>query len=399
MKKINVLYITTAFSRSESDTVTPWLTKTVLLLKNKKNINVDVLTSSYKGLQSHTINGLKVYRFRYFFSRLERLTHEKCVPEKLKESPFLWVLVPFYMFFGTLATIRLVLKNKYNIIHVHWPFPHFFFTLIPKMFFQIKIISSFHGTGPKWVQFNIPQFKPLFKFIIKYSDLITVNSSYTRDKIINKIKEGNVKIVPFGSAIDEEKINYEVEPNKLLFVGRLVGRKGINYLIEAMALLKEEYPDLKLSIVGDGPQKSNLEKLIKKLNLEDKITLFGALPPNKLGYHYKTCSIFILPSIIDEIDNTETLGVVLIEALTYKKPAIASEVGGIVDIIKDKETGLLVKEKNSEELAHAIRTLLSNPKLAKSLGEKGYKHIQNNFSWDSIIKNLSNYYQETLNYK
>ena len=83
---MKVLYIATAFARYDNDSVTPWLTKTVSLLNNKKDIEVEVLTSSYKGLKSHTINGLKVHRFRYFFKSLEVLSHEKCVPEKLKEK-------------------------------------------------------------------------------------------------------------------------------------------------------------------------------------------------------------------------------------------------------------------------------------------------------------------------
>lgn len=393
---MKVLYIATAFARNENDSITPWLTKTVRLLNNNKDIEVEVLTSSYKGLESHTINGLKVHRFRYFFKSMEVLTHEKCVPEKLKESWFMWFLIPSYMFFGTLTTIRLLLKNKYDIIHIHWPFPHFFFVIVPRIFMNFKIISTFHGTGPIWVEYNVPFLKPLFKLVIKYSDLITVNSSYTKEKIVGKLGGSNFKIVPFGASVEEKDVDYKVEPQKLLFIGRLVKRKGVRYLIEALDLLKDEFPNISLSIIGGGPEKNILENLIKKLNLKDNVKTLGKLSPEDLVYHYKTCEIFILPSTVNEIGNTETLGVVLIEALTYKKPVIASRVGGIVDIVKDNKTGLLVEQKQPEELAKAIKKLLLNREYAKKLGEDGYIYVKENFSWERIVNDLRDSYRKLL---
>lgn len=395
---MKVLYIVTAFARNKDDFVTPWLTSTVSLLNEKENIDVEVLTSSYKGVKSQVINNIKVHRFRYFFKPFEILTHEKCVPEKLKENKTMWLLIPFYMFFGTLATIRLLLKNNYDIIHIHWPFPHFFFIIIPRIFAKFRIVSTFHGTGPIWVKYYIPFLRPLFKLIIRYSDIITVNSSFTKEEIVGKIFYGNFKIIPFGAySTKKDLTHYKVKPQKLLFVGRLVKRKGLKYLINAINLLKDEFPKLSLSIIGGGPLKSTLEKMIKDLKLEDRIEMTGPLSPDKVAYHYKTCKIFILPSTIDNIGNTETLGVVLIEALSYKKPVIASRVGGIVDIVKDKKTGVLVEQKNSYELARAIKNLLLNPTYANNLGINGYRHVMKNFSWEKIINDLSYYYYSLIN--
>lgn len=395
---MKVLYIATAFARYDNDSVTPWLTKTVSLLNNKKDIEVEVLTSSYKGLKSHTINGLKVHRFRYFFKSLEVLSHEKCVPEKLKENRFMWFLIPLYMFFGALATIRLLLKNKYDIVHIHWPFPHFFFIIIPRIFMNFKIVSTFHGTGPIWVKYYVPFLKPLFKLIIKFSDIITVNSSFTKEEIVGKLGKGNFKIIPFGASIEEKDVNYKVEQQKLLFAGRLVKRKGVKYLIEAVNILKDEFPNIRLYIIGGGPERNALESMIKSFKLENNIIMLGMLSPEDLVYHYKTCTIFILPSIINEIGNTETLGVVLIEALSYKKPVIASRVGGIIDIVKDNKTGILVKQKNPQQLARSIKKLLLKPEYAKKLGENGYKHVIENFSWEKIINDLIiSYYNLLIN--
>jgi len=100
-----------------------------------------------------------------------------------------------------------------------------------------------------------------------------------------------------------------------------------------------------------------------------------------------------LPAITDEKGDTEGLGVVLIEALTYKKPVIASNVGGITDIVIDGKTGLLVSEKNSEELAMALKRILLDANLAKRLGEEGYTHVKEKFGWDRIIRQLKKTYE------
>ncbi|MBN1756310.1 glycosyltransferase family 4 protein [bacterium] len=391
---MKVLYIGTAFARYEGDHVTPWLTSTVALLK-KAGVDVEVFTSSYKGQKAHYVYNIKVHRFRYFFKFMEIFTHDKCVPEKLKESKFWWLVIPFYMFFGTLSAVYLVLKNRYQVVHVHWPFPHFIFAIIPRIFRKFKIVSTFHGTGPIWIEYHMPVLKPFLRFVLRYSDVVTVNSTFTRDKVVGKYGDSTtIKIVPFGTPVEEKKVDHPVEPFKVLFVGRLVKRKGPDYLIEAINLLKKEYPQIKLSVVGDGPERAYLEKMVKDLNLRSNVKFWGNLSPSELEYHYKSAHIFACPSTINEIGNTETLGVVIIEALTYKKPVVASRVGGIVDIIKDNQTGLLVEQKDSAQLAAAIKRLLDDPELASKLGENGYQHVQHNFSWNRIINDLISIYQD-----
>lgn len=396
-RKIRVLYIATAFSRDEDDSVTPWLTKTVKKLK-ERNLEVDVFTSAYKGMTYNNVFGIEVFRFRYFISTFERLTHEEMTLERMKKGLLYKILPIFYLFFGIIAVIRHCLKKNYDIIHVHWPFPHFLFGYVAAKICKAKIVSTFHSVGLNYIkksQFNL---EPFIRWIIDKSDTVTVNSSYT-GKILEKYQSNKIKIIPFGAAVEsKENLKYKSEEKetKILFVGRLVERKGVEYLLEAMRLLTEK-EKVKLIIVGDGNLRKKLEQKKYSLELNDKTVVFkGKVSEDELVNQYKTCDIFVLPAIVDSKGDTEGLGVVLLEAMSFQKPVIASRVGGIVDIIKDKNTGILVEEKSPEQLARSIEFLINNPEKRKEIATKGFIFQQRNFSWNSIINSLISCYKEIL---
>lgn len=392
---MKILHIATAFARNEKDVITPWLTETLKRL-NEENIYCEVFTSSYLGLKNQKIFNIPVYRFRYFFKKYERLTHEENVPDRLKKSFFYKILLIFYLFFGLLNLIILLRKKRYDIIHIHWPLPHFFFAYFSQFFAfkKPKLISSFYGVEFKFLKSKLT--KNLIKFIIKKSDKITAISNYTANEI-KKYYEREIKIIPFSAAIEILKDEKQEKSDKkiILFVGRLVKRKGVNYLILALKEVLKEI-EAKLIIVGDGGERKNLEKLTNELNLNNYVEFKGFVSDKELAYYYKNCDLFVLPAIVDEKGDTEGLGVVLLEAMVYKKPVIASAVGGILDIVKDYENGILVPEKEPKILAEKILEVLKDEKLAKKLGENGYKLVKENFSWERIINDIKTLYKETL---
>ena len=396
-RKIRVLYIATAFSRDKDDSVTPWLTKTIKKLK-EKNLEVDVFTSAYKGMNYNNVFGIEVFRFRYFISTFERLTHEEMTLERMKKGLLYKILPIFYLFFGTIAVIRHCLKKDYDIIHVHWPFPHFIFGYAAAKVCKAKIVSTFHSVGLHYIKKSPLNLDSFIKWVINRSEVVTVNSSYT-GKILKKHLSNKIKIIPFGAAVEsKENLDYITgeKVTKILFVGRLVERKGVEYLLEAIKLLTEK-EKVKLVIVGDGNLRKKLEQKKDSLKLNDNQVVFkGKVSENELVNQYKTCDIFVLPAIVDSRGDTEGLGVVLLEAMSFQKPVIASRVGGIADIIKDKNTGLLVEEKSPEQLREAITFLINNPEKRKRIAKKGFVFQQQNFSWNKIVNSLINCYKEIL---
>jgi glycosyltransferase involved in cell wall biosynthesis len=111
----------------------------------------------------------------------------------------------------------------------------------------------------------------------------------------------------------------------------------------------------------------------------------GRIPYEELAELYARCDLFVLPAIVDSRGDTEGLGVVLVEAMSYKKPVIATNVGGIPDIVRHDETGILIQQRDPQALAQAIEAVLSDKTWAKELGQAGFAHIKEYFAWPRIV--------------
>jgi len=390
---MKILIITSVYPRFDEDQEVPWLRTSVSHLKNA-GCQIRVIAPSHKACKNkiQNIDGVEVHRFRYAPKKYEILTHDEGAPSKIAGNPLLQLWAIPYIIFGSLLTLKLCIKYKPEIIHAHWPFPHGFMAFFAKLFCKTPIVLNFHGAElllmrkKKWI-------KPFLKYFIKHANLIFANSSFTAKKI-QEIHPCNVEISPYGTTFSERFSGLADESQKsevfrILFVGRHIERKGIEYLIKAAALLDKEKFQVRIAGAGD---------LTEKLKREapKEVLFLGKLSKEDLSYEYQNASCFVLPAIVDSKGDTEGLGVVLIEAAEYGLPLIASNVGGICDVIADRKTGLLVPEKNPEALAAAIKELAENEGLQKELTLGAREHIMKNFSWNAIIEKQMKLYAEVV---
>jgi glycosyltransferase involved in cell wall biosynthesis len=391
---VKILYITTAYQRSASDVITPWLVETITRLRSAGQ-DVRVFTSSYRGLGDQTISGVPVYRFRYFLRRWEDLTHDEMAMDRIKRGIRYKFLLISYLVCGTVAAWRLCRRERFDIIHVHWPLPHWLFGYVAARASSAPTVISFYAAEFMVVNNVVKLARPFLRWAIRAADAVTAISTYTAGAI-QKIHDRPVTIVPFGTAAGACSESDQPKPGgtkQLLFVGRLVERKGIPYLIEAVDILTKQLP-VHLNIVGSGPEEPHLKELARSRGLDQSITFHGRIAQEELTRQYSRCDAFVLPAIVDSRGDTEGLGVVIIEAMSYRRPVVASGVGGIVDLVIDEQTGLQVPPKDSQALARAIARVLTDPDLAQRLSRAGYDHVQQNFSWPAIIKRLDDVYRD-----
>jgi len=386
---LRICVISSVFARSEGDPAASFL---VELIKHLQLLGheISVFAPSFRGLKNQRVYGINVYRFRYFFKRWEDLTHDSGAPNKIRNPLYIFIAF-FYIFFGSIAVARLSRKENWDVIHVNWPFPHGIFGYIAKRICNAPMISTFHG-AELLLSRKFSFVKLFLRHAVYNSDAVTANSSFTASEI-NKLINTDVSVIPYGvtiSTVPHEQSN--VNEKYILFAGRLIKRKGIIYLIEAMKGVTRAF-NIKLYIVGDGVEKPVLKERVKELGLQDNILFMGVVSNETLGKFYSNCAAFVLPAIVDDRGDTEGLGIVLIEALMYKRPVIASNVGGIVDIVKHKQTGLLVPEKNSAALEDAITNILREPELGKNLGETGAEFVKKNFNWNEIANKVDALYR------
>jgi glycosyltransferase involved in cell wall biosynthesis len=341
--------------------------------------------------------GIPVHRFRYFPKRWEDFTHDETAPDRMRKGLRYKLEALAYVACGQAAIARLCRREKYDIVHVHWPFPHALFGAAARRAGKCRVISSFYGVELRWVKSRLPMFKPFVRWAIRSADAVTAISNHTAGEI-RELVPRDVTVIPFGATIERtdpepRPLSPDPGPLTVLFVGRLVERKGLKYLIEALKLVREKL-DTRLVMIGDGSERSSLEVQVRKLGLGDAVTFAGFISPEQKESYLQGCSVFVLPAVRDAKGDVEGLGTVLLEAMLHHKPVIASESGGITDIVKHEQTGLLVKERDVQGLATAIVRLLTDRQLSAALGERGFEHARTAFGWESIINTLMKLYAD-----
>ncbi|MEO0085004.1 MAG: glycosyltransferase family 4 protein [candidate division WOR-3 bacterium] len=391
---MKVLYVVTAYPRSDADVITPWLVQTICRLR-EQDIVVTVFTSSYRGLGNQTIHGTQVVRFRYFPKRWEDLTHDETAVDRVKRGFRYKMMALCYLVAGSVAVFRLCRRERFDVIHVHWPLPHYLFGRVARLACRAPVVISFHGAELMVVRHGLRLLRPFLRWAIAGADAITANSSHTV-RAIQEIVNRPVRIVPYGTTAGECSDPAAPTGNmvkQLLFVGRLVERKGTPVLIKATALLLKELP-VHLNIVGTGPEEPALQALVKELGIESHVTFYGFVSTLDLERLYQECDVFVLPAVFDSKGDTEGLGVVIIDAMSHRKPVVASGIGGIVDLVMNEQTGLTVPPADPHALANALQRILTDEPLSRRLGDAGYEHVQHNYSWPAIIERLKNLYLE-----
>jgi glycosyltransferase involved in cell wall biosynthesis len=386
---MKICLMTSTYKLSAHDSSTPFLTEQVRYLV-EHGCQVHVFAPSYEGLGSQVIEGVPVYRFRYFFKRWENLTHKQGAPNRIRNPLYLLVAF-FYILSGLLHALWFCRKNGFDAIHVHWPFPHGIWGYAASWFSRTPMVLTFHG-AELLLSKKYPFVKYFLKHSLKHARGIQCNSSFTAEEV-RKLTDKPVKVIPFGCTVTPSpRVKDWRKPVKdVLFVGRLITRKGVDYLLRAMPLLSEKVP-VHLHVVGGGDKAAAWQALARELQLEDTVTFHGIVSNEKLRRQYARADAFVLPAIVDERGDTEGLGVVLVEALSFAVPVVASDVGGIPDVIKDEYTGLLVPEKDPEALAAAIARVLQDRPLAESLARRGLRHARDYFDWERITRQVLDLY-------
>jgi len=410
---MKILTLASSFPRYRGDFTGNFIYELVKGLK-ERGFEIIVLTTHHPDTKlKEEVDGLKIYRFPYFYPFKYQTLYRDAFGfvYNFKRSHLAKIQAPFFFLSELFSAIRIIRKEKIDMIHSHWLVPQGLIGAICKKIFGISHVTTVHGE-------DINTFKKLeilsgkkskilsriYSFVLHNSDRINANSSYTKSIVLSidgRIKN-KIEIIPMG--VDINRFKHEDDTNikedfgagyLILSVGRLIDLKGTKYLIIAMKDVIKKFPNSKLVVAGGGPEKKKLKKLTKDLNLEDNVIFIGSIKNSDLPKYYSSADVFVLPSINIQ-GQAETLGVVLLESMSCGTPVIGTNVGGITDIIKDGYNGFLVSDKSPEDLADKIIELLSNKELVEELSANGLKTIRERFSWEVVIEEFCNIYEQTL---
>lgn len=404
LKDLRVLVLATTFPRWANDTEPRFVFD--LAKHSAKKISLWVLAPHAPGAKmEEEIEGVRILRFPYFFpKRLQRLCYQGGILPKLKTSGLARLQLPFFLAAQFLQIWRTVRRHKINFIHCHWIIPQGFFVALIQTLNLIPFILTAHG-GDVYAFKNNSLIRRFSKFALKRSRLCTVNSEATGKAVKEIDARARIRLIPMGvdteqfhpgkhNASLKEKLN--IPDLFLLAVGRFAEKKGFKYLLEAMPEILSQKPQAKLVLVGFGPEEGELKQLIRQLNLADSVLLPGSKSGDELAEYFATADIFIGPSVVADSGDTEGQGVVFLEAMACETAVIASDVGGIKGIVRDRITGLLVPEKNSTAIAEKTLLLANDPALRKELAQNGRTLVETQYSWETTAERFLDTYRQAL---
>ncbi|MDD4862116.1 MAG: glycosyltransferase family 4 protein, partial [Smithellaceae bacterium] len=261
------------------------------------------------------------------------------------------------------VAVWLCLTKKINTIVVQGPLLEGLLGIALKKILQKELIVELHGD---WEE-RLPALKGVLTFfakkVLRSADKIRAVADYLVLKSKKYAPDKPYFIFPTFTDLNDFLAEKDIQFNsEILFVGRNDRVKGIPYLVEAFELIKKDFPGFKLSLVGEGLPE-------------------GKLPLTEVRNRMKNCYCLVLPSI------TEGLPRVILEAMALAKPVVASQVGGIPDLVKDGVTGFLFEAGNVKKLAEKLRILLSNKEMAVEMGKRGRELVQGQFSNENYISN------------
>jgi len=316
--------------------------------------------------------------------------------------PLSHILIP-----PDLTELKDILKReKFDIVHAHHAFTP---TSLMSVKFARKLgiptiltnHSIFLANSSDHLWTPMSHFLFPFRHYINEAEKIIAVSKAAADFIEHFSRREKIVVIPNG--VDVHRFTFVkstvanglpfsiLKKPTILYVGRLVYRKGIHVLLRSMPYILEAIPDTQLLIAGSGYMESFIRLLTKSLNLEDHIRLLGFVPEDELPSLYNLSDLFILPSIY-----AESFGITLLEAMASGTPIVASAIGGIPEVVENGVNGILFKKGDELDLANAVIRVLDDPALANELAINARKKVEEQYSWPVVVKAIEGVYENVM---
>ena len=311
------------------------------------------------------------------------------------------------------ASLKLIYKPlnyDLDIVHAHSPIPY---SDLPALLYAKRknvpflLTYQFDGqeTGGSFMRnTGVSIYNKVFinRVLDSAEVIIATTRSYAEESPFLKNYLEKIVVIPNGINIEEVTTTLTKEESRtnlglplktkiILFFGSLVPYKGPDILLKAFKIIKKEFPEVKLIFAGRGQLLLELQDMAKQFDLDNDVIFLGFVEEEEKALYYKSADIFCLPST----NMAESFGIVNLEAMASGIPIVGSNLGGIPDIIKEGENGLLAKPCDHKSLANALLTLLKDDDLREKMGNNGRKMVTD-YSWDKIAKETEKLYRDVL---
>jgi len=302
------------------------------------------------------------------------------------------MLLPLFLISQLASVLRLCRNRDLAAIHAHWVVPQGFVVAILRVAYRRcpPILITSHGGDLYALRGGL--LERLKRWVLGKADTVTVVSTAMLDYCEERgFVAGRIFVQSMGVDLQNTFTpgDGSVPRHGIVFVGRLVEKKGVSYLIEAMRLLAQTHQDARLTIIGDGPLRESLVAAARRLGVGERIRFVGSVRNEDVPDYLRSAAIAVMPSVVAESGDQEGLGLVAVEAMGCGCAVVASDLPAVRDTVIDGETGLMAKPADAADLAGKISTLLEDEPLRRRLAESGRCHALAKFTWSAVGSSYS----------
>lgn len=387
-RKPRLLVLTSTFPRWRDDYEPPFVFELSRRLTDRFDITV-LAPRAPGSLAREQMDALQVIRFPYFFRRWETLaTHGGGILNRLRANRWNYLLIPLFLLGQLSALVRLLRQDHFDLIHAHWLIPQGLAAALARWSISRPppLVCTSHGGDLfalrgallGWVKYQV----------MDASAMVTVVSAAMRAEVLAMgIAEGKVATIPMGVDMQRRFTpdpGVERSANELLFVGRLVEKKGLPLLMKALPVVLARHPHTRLIIAGGGPLEGEIKQLCTALGIGSQVDFLGMVAQSSLPRLYRRATLFVAPFMVAASGDQEGFPLVPLEAIGCGCPIVCGEVAAFGEVIRHDVEALLVPAGDPTALANAIIALLDDPQRRHRLAQAARQRCLSAFDWDSI---------------
>ena len=295
---------------------------------------------------------------------------------------------------------KVITNHNAKVLHSHFGYEGFKYLRLKKSV-NLPMITTFYGFDVS-MPLRLPSWRKKYIKLFHEGELFLTEGNHMKEELI-KLGCSEDKIFVQHLGVDLKKFNYtprefpEDGNIRILIAGSFREKKGIPYAIQSFAKVKQNYPNIQLRILGEGPLRGQIESLIKKLDISEYVDLLGYQDHEVFLKEAADAHIFMLPSITAENGDTEGgAPVAIIEAQATGLPIISSYHADIPEVVVDGKSALLAPEKDIDCLANHLEYLIKTPELWAKMGLEGRKHVEKEYDLIKQVEKLEKIYDTLI---
>jgi glycosyltransferase involved in cell wall biosynthesis len=391
---VRVCVVTSSYPRFQGDGTAPFV-RSICEHLAELGHEVHVLAPYDPEVRGGYRSSVQVHRFRYVWADdLCIMGHAKSLEGDVKLKRIAYFLIPLYLLFGLLSLLRLTGQYKFDVIHAHWVIPSGPIAAAVAGIRRTPLIVSLHGSDIFIARKN-PLFGLVASMTLRFAQVVTACSDDLKaDAIRLGVPKSTIRTIVWGAdpklfvprndAALRASLGISSNDLVVLGLGRLVHKKGYQYLLRAIPHVLGEFEKVKFVIGGAGSVLDELKQLARELGVENRVSFPGRVAWYDVPTYLSMCDVFVAPSIRDHQGNVDGLPTTILEAMAAGKPVVASNIGGIPLVVKDGENGFLVEEKDSLQIAGAIKQLLVSESVRECQGAANREKVERELNWGRV---------------